>query len=649
MGLSATVSQRKERKYVASSLITLLLVTISGFVTWFFDAHGVWQQWTYLFHTLTGFWLVLVFIFFIFNHVRLAQGFKRPGQASIGWSSLLALSTVAFSGIVIGVIGQYESQRWIYHIHLVSGLLVVLLALAHLFIFRWLSDLLGDGKARRSSFAQLLNRRLAGHCILYTIVSIVLIAGLSLIYSSRSSSFIDEAAVAFEPAYGEGKFTPSLAQTSTSGFLDARRIGRSAKCGSCHPQITHEWRSSMHGRSASDTFFQKNLHSLADKKGIAAARYCAGCHIPIALLSGELSEGGRLDKGMHIDEGVSCMACHGISKAVSLEGVGSYLYEPEQDYLFADSDRFFGTEINNYLININPRQHRIDMARDILASPTNCATCHEQYIDKDLNDWGWVKLQSQYQAWVEGPFSTHSDKTYANDKSYRCQDCHFPLVESDDPSADRQGRHRSHRSPAANTAVPFLLGDKEQLKTVIDFLKADRLSLTIHLDQKEHDGDMVKSDETVFVQVGVSSNRIGHLFPAGTIDINEPWLELMVVDVDGEIVFSSGTIDDQNIVDKNARFYYSSLVDRHGDKVWKHDLFNAVGESYGNLLDPGKADIQAYRFKIPKWAKSPLRVKARLRYRKFNHDYSSWALGDNNLKLPIVDMADDEMELSFIE
>ncbi|MCP4234745.1 MAG: hypothetical protein GY770_14380 [Aestuariibacter sp.] len=649
MGRSDTVLQRKERKYVSSSLITLLLVTISGFVTWFFDAHGVWQQWTYLFHTLVGFWLVLVFIVFIFNHVGLAQGFKRPGQASIGWSSLLALSTVSLSGVVIGVIGQYESQRWIYHIHLVSGLLVVLLVLAHLFIFRWLSDLFGDGKARRSSFADALNRGLAGHCVLYTIGFITLIAGLSLIYSSRSSSFVDEAAVTFEKAYGEGKFSPSLAQTSTAGFLDARRIGRSDKCGSCHPQITHEWRSSMHGRSATDQFFQKNLHSLAHKKGIAAARYCAGCHIPIALLSGELSEGGRLDKGMHIDEGVSCMACHGISKAISLEGVGSYLYEPEQDYLFADSDGFFGTEINNYLININPRQHRIDMARDILASPTNCATCHEQYIDSDLNDWGWVKLQSQYQAWVEGPFSTHSDKAYASDKSYRCQDCHFPLVESDDPSADRLGRHRSHRSPAANTAVPFLLGDKEQLETVIDFLKDDRLSLTIHLDQKEHDGGMVKSDETVFVQVGVSSNRIGHLFPAGTIDINQPWLELMVVDVNGKIVFSSGKIDDQNVVDKNARFYYSSLVDRHGNRVWKHDLFNAVGESYGNLIDPGKADIQAYRFKIPKWAQSPLRVKARLRYRKFNHDYSSWALGDNNLKLPIVDMADDEMEISFTE
>ncbi len=638
-----------ERRYLSSFLILFLLVSLSGFITWVFSDHGLWQQWTYLFHTLTGFWLVLVFVLFVFNHIRLAQGFKRPGQAAVGWSSLLIFTTVAITGIVIGVIGQYEAQRWIYQLHLVSGLFVALFVLIHLFIFHWIIRFFVGVQARRSSFAQVLNRRLAAHLVFYTLGSMALVMVMSLIYSARTSTFVDEAAVTFEAAYGEGKFLPSLAQTSTATFLDARRIGRSEKCGECHPQITREWRSSMHGRSASDPFFQKNLHSLVSKKGITATRYCAGCHIPVALLSGELSEGGELDKGMHIDEGVSCMACHGIGKAVSLEGVGSYLYEPEQDYLFADSDGFIETDIFNYLIKINPRQHRKDMARDILSDPINCATCHEQYIDRELNDWGWVKLQSQYQAWVAGPFSTHSDKNYANEESYRCQDCHFPLVDSSDPSASHAGKHRSHRAPAANTAVPYVLGDKEQLEIVVDFLKADRLSLSIHLDSNKHGKRAFKVDETVSLHVSVSSDRVGHFFPAGTIDINQPWLELLVVDANDETVFSSGAIDEKNIVDKGAHFYVSSLVNRQGKRVWKHDLFNAVGESYGNLLDPGKADIQSYQFSIPKWAKSPLRVKTRLRYRKFNHEYSSWALGDSNLKLPIVDMAEDELVLSFIE
>jgi len=636
----------KEQKYVASFLTSLLVVSLSGFVTWVFDSHGIWQQWTYLLHTLVGFWLLFSFILFVINHVRLAQGFKRPGQASIGWLSVLIFLGVSATGVVIAVIGQYETQRWMYHSHIITGIAVSLMVLTHLFLYRWLSNLSKSQSTKLSGFSQSINKQLAIRLGRYSFGSLVLIVLLSISYGARNTTFNDEAAFPFQANYGEGKFLPSLAQTSNDTFLDARRIGRSEKCGSCHPQITKEWQSSMHGRAASDPFFQKNLHALEKKKGISAARYCAGCHIPIALLSGELSEGGVLDKGMHIEEGVSCMSCHGISKAISLEGVGSYLYEPEQDYLFNDSDSLIATEITNYLIKINPRQHRLDMARDILADPVNCATCHEQYIDSDLNNWGWVKLQSQYQAWVEGPFSTHSNKNYASDKSYRCQDCHFPLVDSDDPSADHQGKHRSHRNPAANTAVPFVLGDTEQLEIVTNFLQDNRLSITIHKDDKLKQ-QAISVGEQASLHVSVSSNRIGHFFPAGTIDINEPWLEFLVNDANGKAVYSSGTINENNEVDKKAHFYFSSLVNRQGKRVWKHDLFNAVGESYGNLLDPGKADIKSYKFTIPEWAKSPLKVKARLRYRKFNHDYSSWAMENSNLRLPIVDMAEDSLELSI--
>jgi len=640
--LQGSALLKKEQRYVNTFLSLLFLVTLNGFITWFFNGHDTWQQWTYLFHTLTGFWLVYVFIVFAFQHIRLAQGFKRPGQASIGWLSLLIFTLVSVTGIVIAIIGQYEALRWIYKLHIASGIAVISLVLTHLFLYRWITNTAKSQKIKRSSFSQTINKQFAFNLGAYTAGSVILIFLLSLLYDARTTNFDDQAAFPFQADYGPGKFLPSLAQTSTDSFLDARRIGRSEKCGVCHSQITKEWQSSMHGRSASDPFFQKNLHSLVDKKGISATRYCAGCHMPIALLSGELSSGGQLKQGMHIEEGVSCMGCHGISKAISLEGVGSYLYQPEQDYLFGDSDHLVTTEITNYLIKINPRQHRLDMARDVLSDPVNCATCHEQYIDKDLNDWGWVKLQSQYQAWVEGPFSTHSNKNYADEKSYRCQDCHFPLVDSDDPSANKDGKHRSHRTPAANTAVPYVLGDLEQLEIVTKFLQADRLSITLH-QEKNETGEV----NVARLHASVSSDRIGHFFPAGTIDINQPWIELVVTDAKGKDVYTSGTINDKNKVDKDARFYFSSLVNRQGKRVWKHDLFNAVGESYGNLLAPGKADIQSYEFEIPNWAKAPLEAKVRLRYRKFNHDYSSWALEDESISLPIVDMAEDTLELAF--
>ncbi len=70
-----------------------------------------------------------------------------------------------------------------------------------------------------------------------------------------------------------------------------------------------------------------------------------------------------------------------------------------------------------------------------------------------------------------------------------------------------------------------------------------------------------------------------------------------------------------------------------------------MGESYVNLLHPGKADIQSYEFAVPSWAKSPLKARARLRYRKFNHEYTRWALGNDDIRLPIIDMAEDEVNI----
>ena len=160
----------------------------------------------------------------------------------------------------------------------------------------------------------------------------------------------------------------------------------------------------------------------------------------------------RLDTHGHLHEGVSCMTCHGIDQVVHLKGVGSYRFAPSNDYLFADKDALILTKIRNYLIRIQPRQHRRDMGRGILRSAQLCATCHTQFMDKDVNNWGWVKMQDEYTAWLNSPYSRQSEQTFAQKTLTRCQDCHLPPVESQDPSANVDGFARSHRQ------LPFFPG-----------------------------------------------------------------------------------------------------------------------------------------------------------------------------------------------
>ena len=616
----------------------LAVVTVSGFATYFAPGFGEWLQWGYLIHTLTGFVVSALLIVYTYIHFRRTIVVRRPIQLLLGLLSVSILITLVVTGVHIGVLGQYESLRWIFALHIIIALVFIFSMTAHIIGYRWYAI---DKKISVAAgyWSATLKYSTLRNSVYSLVVSIIIVGLCDFIYQSylpdESSATLD----GYDMPWEKTLFFPSQATTHTANFVAERKVGRSDLCESCHAQLTKEWRSSMHGRSASDPAFQTNVHSLMEKLGAPAARYCFGCHGPVVLLSGQARPGGEFGGGAAITEGVSCMTCHGTKQITNLKGVGSYLFEPARDYLFAYSDNPILRGLHDYLIKINPKQHRADMSPTLTGNPKSCATCHEQYIDKELNNWGWIQLQRQYTSWLNGPFSKQSKQTFSHVEQKRCQDCHFPLVPSDDPSANSSGLVRTHRSPAANTAIPHLLGDQEQLEVVKQFMQDDRLRLNISTPM-EH---TPKAGDEADLLITVTSRQIGHFFPAGTIDINQPWIELVVIDSSGNIIYSDGLIDGQGVVDPKARFYYSILIDRNGNHVWKHDLLNAVGETHLNLIKPGESDMQRYSFTIPEKTIGPLKVSARLRYRKFNQKYATWALGKNGKDLPIVDLASDEL------
>ena len=633
----------KERQIIPWLLPLLIICSLTGLITYFYPGHETWQQIAFLIHTLSGCFLSVLLLFYLYIHFRRTLAIRRSTQVLLGIVSVIVLLTLVISGLHIVVIGQYESLRWIYWVHVYTSFVILLTLILHIFVNGVIQRHDTLNKQDNSFWVMTISYKTIKNTILSCLVVAVIILGFQQIYKPGMNN--DATVSSYEYPYGDSPFLPSQAETVSGSFVSIHKAGNSERCESCHEQLTKEWRSSMHGRSASDPAFQKNVHSLINNKGMPAARYCSGCHVPVGLLSGLTTTGVDYSQGEHIDEGISCMGCHGIKDALHLKGVGSYLFDTEKDYLFASNENSILKWLHDYLIKINPRQHRIDMAPDILSDPKSCATCHEQYIDKDLNDWGWIQLQRQYISWLNGPFSKQNQQSFSNAEAVRCQDCHFPYVKSDDPSANNKGMVRSHRTPGANTAIPWILGDKDQYEVVKSFMQDDRLRLTIqHSTNKK-----LARGENAQILISINSRRIGHNFPAGTIDLNEPWIYFNVQDAAGNVVFESGGIDEAENVDPEARFYYSVLVNKQGNHVWKHDLFNAVGETHLNLIEPGASDTQQYDFMIPKSAKSPLTIKAVLRYRKFNNRYAKWALGENIKNLPIIDMAQDEIKVALLE
>lgn len=637
----------------------LLVSTLSGFATFISGEYSIWQQWCFLVHICAGILVAIVLFPYLHAHIKRILGNRQVFVLLSGIITTLTITGLVVTGFYISFYGQMESRLWVYEWHILCSFLLLVALVIHVVLYCF--SIIRNKRNQQINFQSIPFNTLR-FTLISTIAAGVFVVFATFLYSWLYNAYIDKAVIQnYEYPYGSHPFHPSQTETENQAFVDAKRIAGSFECASCHQQIAKQWMASIHSQAASDISYVKNIKLLEKKKGIAATRYCEGCHAPVALLTGQLTPGGKhggMKETIAFNEGVGCMGCHGIKDVVHLKGVASYRFVAPKEYLFSGSQQWFAKKMHNYLINLHPQQHKKDMAREILASPKLCATCHVQFMDKEVNNWGWVKMQDEYSAWLASSFSSQTEQSFAHEKVQRCQDCHMPLVPGHDPSADKNGNIVSHRTLAANTVIPWVNGDFEQLTQTQEFLRAGKIKVNIDEPRKT---DATQSDffveetirsnietpsylylgDQVSINVIVTNALVGHNFPGGSTDINEVWIEFRIADAQNKSVYTSGQLDNDGFVDPQAHFYRSLPVDRFGKHVWRHDLFNMVGNIYKNSIPSGKSDIVPYTFTVPYWAQSPLTISAVVRYRKFNNRYAHWVFDDRPIKLPITDVASD--------
>ena len=126
--------------------------------------------------------------------------------------------------------------------------------------------------------------------------------------------------------YAFGKDSPFLPSNATSyngEFMSPKSFPTAQYCGHCHQESYHQWRQSAHSNSFRAPWYLKNVNMLIDEKGVQFSRHCEGCHNPVALLSGDLSQGMPRKRPFE-EEGVTCMTCHAITSTTTY-GTGSYV------------------------------------------------------------------------------------------------------------------------------------------------------------------------------------------------------------------------------------------------------------------------------------------------------------------------------------
>src|SRR5579864_2671747 len=156
--------------------------------------------------------------------------------------------------------------------------------------------------------------------------------------------------------FGENPFSPSKALAEFKGFLDPQNVPTAKYCGHCHSTLLHEWNESAHGNSFREPFYVKNVQLLIDEKGIAYTRHCEGCHNPIALFSGSLTTGSKVERPFD-QEGISCIVCHSVTAIQDTTGTGSYVMGTPAVMLAEDGSPITG-EVSDEAILARPDLHR---------------------------------------------------------------------------------------------------------------------------------------------------------------------------------------------------------------------------------------------------------------------------------------------------
>lgn len=613
-------------------------------------------------HILLGVGVAVLFMGYLRRHFA---GMSRAGKGGV-----IFLSVGGVSGIYLMIVGATTPNRWLLVIHIITVTLGAMLMVGHLLILATAHMPTHSKAAKAAGFV-------LGIALLFPV-------GAKIVQHYRPNPDYlvknppSPPTSMYEEGGGtDGPFFPASVETHTGYLIPTDFFLTSRTCAEskCHPDIYKQWdESAHHFASFNNQWYRKSIMYMQDVNGIQPSKWCGGCHDLAVLLNGVMDRPIR--ENLHTpaaQAGLACTACHSIEKVKDTMGNNGYVIKYPPLHEIAASENPLIRKLHNYLIRLDPEPHRRSFLKPFHRDNTAefCSTCHKVHLDVPVNNFRWFRGFADYDQWQSSGVSHQGALSfYYPEKPAKCTDCHMPLVPSKD-AGNIDGKVHNHRFPAANTALPFVNRYDEQLRVVTEFLQNNQVSVDIfalspaipiqRVNKTRSSGRAVFSmtgeggggrvagsvaditkvvapinqsnvtvrrGEEVRVDVVVRTRGVGHRFPAGTIDAFDIWLELKATDENGEIIFWSGLIEEEDgngPVDEGAHFYRAYMLDEHGNLINKRNAWATRTVLYARTIPPGAADTVHYRLSIPPYCGDKIYLHAKLNHRKFNWWHTQWA------------------------
>ena len=456
---------------------------------------------------------------------------------------------------------------------------------------------------------------------------------------------------------GDTVFFPSSSETFDQGLLDAKKLAANEYCQSCHPDSFHQWERSAHRFSSfNNPFYRKSVELMADRVGRERTKWCSGCHDPVVLFTGQMGAATQAKfsyDSWEAQQGLTCMSCHSITEVKDVRGNGSYVIEESKQYPFAFSKNETLLAVNRLLIRMEPSLHRKTFLKPVHRTPEFCSSCHKVALIPPLNSYRWMRGQNHYDTWYDSGVSGRAVRSfYDPPQTKACRDCHLPPYRSDE-FGNKKGQLHDHLFPAANTALPFIRGDKATGKRIREFLENKVLTVDLFAIRRGEERLVLGADrvsvqpgETVDLEAVVRTRGMGHPYTNGTADSNETWVSLEGSSGAASPFFRSGVLDGAGRLDPAADMLSQIAIDHDGGHMDRRQPQDIHVPLYNNAIGPGAARVVHYRLRVPQDAKDFVDLTAGVHYRKFSRDYTTFSLGAASPSLPVTTLARDTFRLA---
>ncbi len=603
-------------------------------------------QWMFLGHLGLGLLFVVPLVVFGLWHLR--NSWSHPNRRAVkAGLALFAVSLVLLiSGVFLtrieGII-EVRSQMWrsvFYIAHVATPLLAGWLFVLHR---------LAGPKIHWATGAR------------WVTVSILFTGGMLLWHQNSDQQ-------GASPSEGERYFEPSLARTVDGKFIPHDRLMRDDTCLECHPSAHALWSQSAHRFSSfNNPAYLASVRNtrevlLARDGNVHAARFCAGCHDPVPFFSGAFDNPSYDDVNDPTSQaGITCTVCHAIEAIPGPRGNSEFLIGQPDLYPFAMSESPLLTFINRQMIKAKPDFHKKTYLKPLHQSAEFCSTCHKVHIPEELNKYRFLRGQNHYDSWLLSGVSGHGVASfyYPAEAETNCNGCHMPLIPSEDFGArDFDGSGIStihdHLFPGANTAMHSMVGTtQDSLEVHKQFLEGS-LRVDIFGIRRGVDVDapleapigpsvpVLEPGETILIETVLRTMGMGHHFTQGTADSNQVWIEVEV-SMNGKSIGSSGSQNQNGVVDPWSHFVNALVLDRDGNRIDQRNVEDIFVPLYNHQIPPGAADSLHYRLEIPDDATGEITVSIRSLYRKFDTHFVNVFRGPGANDLPIVTLGEDQV------